>query len=196
MHSHFIRTHQYSSKKYEAIHYKLADLQATAGDVAVSDDVVTLLMNRMRWPSVTIHGIEGAVSDPGTVTIIPNKVAGKFSMRCVHQRPCYRALFLSNINRCSTVPPQTPDSVKQLIDDHLRTEFKKLGTKCTLDAIEYDTGDAWVADYDHWNYGAAAAATREVYGMDPDFTREGEVLYVVPCFFDSFEFVLQVDRFP
>ena len=66
---------------YEDIHYSVQDLQNTAGDVGVSDDKVTLLMNRMRWPSLTIHGIEGAVSDPGTVTIIPNRVGGKFSLR-------------------------------------------------------------------------------------------------------------------
>lgn len=149
----------------ENIHYKLSDLLAITGDVAVSDDVTTLLMNRMLRPSLTIHGIEGAVSDPGTVTIIPNKVAGKFSMRIV--------------------PPQTPASVKQAIDDHLRSEFKKLGTKCIIEDIQYDTGDAWVTDFDHWNYAAAAAATREVWGMDPDFTREGGSIPVTLTFADN-----------
>lgn len=36
-----------------------------------------------RYPTVSIHGIEGAFSDPGTKTVIPAKVIAKFSIRQV-----------------------------------------------------------------------------------------------------------------
>ena len=42
-----------------------------------------LLMGRMRNPSLSLHGIEGAFSDPGAKTVIPAKVSGKFSIRYV-----------------------------------------------------------------------------------------------------------------
>ena len=38
-------------------------------------------MGRMRSPSLSIHGIEGAFSGAGGKTVIPAKVSGKFSIR-------------------------------------------------------------------------------------------------------------------
>lgn len=134
-------------------------------------------MNRMRWPSLSIHGIQGAVSDPGTVTTIPSRVAGKFSLRYEHSPDSI--LFTKYLR--SIVPPQTPESVKKLVDDYLREQFKNLGTKCYIDEITYRPevgGDAWVTDINHWNYKAAAAATFDVYKMQPDYTREGVYRFV------------------
>jgi hypothetical protein len=37
----------------------------------------------MRLPSLSLHGIEGAFAGPGAKTVIPAKVGGKFSIRCV-----------------------------------------------------------------------------------------------------------------
>ncbi|CAG8722507.1 11794_t:CDS:1, partial [Scutellospora calospora] len=36
-----------------------------------------------RYPSLSIHGIEGAFSSPGFKTVLPAKVTGKFSIRIV-----------------------------------------------------------------------------------------------------------------
>lgn len=44
---------------------------------------VDLLAHLWRYPTVSIHGIEGAFSDPGTKTVIPAKVTAKFSIRQV-----------------------------------------------------------------------------------------------------------------
>ncbi len=44
---------------------------------------VDLLAHRWRHPTVSIHGIEGAFSAPGTKTVIPAKVIAKFSIRQV-----------------------------------------------------------------------------------------------------------------
>lgn len=54
-----------------------------ASGIALSSDVAVDLMGRMREPSLSLHGIEGAFSDTGTKTVIPHKVVGKFSLRYV-----------------------------------------------------------------------------------------------------------------
>lgn len=40
-----------------------------------------ILQHMWRYPSLSIHGIEGAFSGTGTKTVIPSKVIGKFSIR-------------------------------------------------------------------------------------------------------------------
>ena len=40
-------------------------------------DKVKTLMARWRFPSLSLHGIEGAFSDPGSKTVIPRKVIGE-----------------------------------------------------------------------------------------------------------------------
>jgi acetylornithine deacetylase/succinyl-diaminopimelate desuccinylase-like protein len=40
-------------------------------------------MHLWRYPSLSIHGIEGAFDKPGTKTVIPGRVVGKFSIRLV-----------------------------------------------------------------------------------------------------------------
>ena len=63
----------------------MADLEAAAGGhIAISDDKSTVIMARMRNPSLSIHGIEGAFSGVGAKTVIPATVGGKFSLRSVH----------------------------------------------------------------------------------------------------------------
>ena len=40
-------------------------------------------MHRWRYPSLSLHGIEGAFAETGAKTVIPRKVIGKFSIRLV-----------------------------------------------------------------------------------------------------------------
>lgn len=40
-------------------------------------------MHRWRYPSLSLHGIEGAFAEAGAKTVIPRKVIGKFSIRLV-----------------------------------------------------------------------------------------------------------------
>ena len=72
-------------------------LVLTGAQIALSDHKESVIMGRMRNPSLSLHGIQGAFSEPGCKTVIPSKVAGKFSLRCVLRghatTPC--------INRCS-----------------------------------------------------------------------------------------------
>lgn len=69
---------------YSGLDYSIQDIQDAAGAaIALSDDKVNVLMGRMRYPSLSLHGIEGAFSGVGAKTVIPAKVSGKFSIRCV-----------------------------------------------------------------------------------------------------------------
>ena len=128
------------SKLYEALDYTIKDLDDSVGaSIALSDDVVTVLMGRMRNPSLSIHGIEGAFSGEGTKTVIPKTVGGKFSLRLV--------------------PNQTPAEIREKVERYLQVEFDKLNTKLTMNIEYLGDGMPWVTDYTHWNYQAAKIAT-------------------------------------
>lgn len=49
--------------------------------IALSSDKSAVLMGRMRYPSLSLHGIEGAFYGAGAKTVIPASVSGKFSIR-------------------------------------------------------------------------------------------------------------------
>lgn len=75
---------RFISEIYQKLDYSVADLEAAAGGkIAISDDKSTVIMARMRNPSLSIHGIEGAFSGGGAKTVIPATVGGKFSIRYV-----------------------------------------------------------------------------------------------------------------
>jgi len=119
-------------------------------------------MARWRYPSLSLHGIEGAFSAPGAKTVIPAKVIGKFSIR--------------------TVPDMEGSKVTEQVIKHVKAEFAKLNSKNTIDIIEQHGGKWWVASPKHWNFAAAAKAVKEVFGVDPDYTREGGSIPVTITF--------------
>jgi len=153
-------------KLYDALDYGIKDVEESAGaSIALSDDKATVLMGRMRYPSLSLHGIEGAFSAPGAKTVIPAKVSGKFSIRLV--------------------PDQTPEKVDPLVEAYLKAEFAKLNTKNKLSLENLHGGKPWVADPNHWNYVAARKATEAVYKKTPDYTREGGSIPVTLTFAES-----------
>ncbi|PFH51172.1 hypothetical protein AMATHDRAFT_3303 [Amanita thiersii Skay4041] len=151
---------------YRKLDYSVQDVEnAAGGKIAVSDDKVEVLMGRMRHPSLSLHGIEGAFSGQGAKTVIPAKVSGKFSIRLV--------------------PPQTPDAVNPLVEKYLKEEFAKLNSKNNLNIEYLHGGKPWVADVNHWNFEAAKKATKEIYQQDPDLTREGGSIPVTLTFAEA-----------
>ena len=69
--------------KYENIDFDVADFKndiKTAKLVNDGDKIKTL-MARWRFPSLSLHGIQGAFDGTGAKTVIPRKVIGKFSIR-------------------------------------------------------------------------------------------------------------------
>ncbi|EIN06612.1 CNDP dipeptidase [Punctularia strigosozonata HHB-11173 SS5] len=148
---------------YDKLDYSVSDIDASAGaSISLSDDKAQVIMGRMRQPSLSLHGIEGAFYGVGAKTVIPAKVSGKFSIRLV--------------------PPQTPDNVNPLVYKFIEQEFAKLNSKNKLIIEELHGGKPWVADHRHWNYEAAKKATEAVYKKTPDLTREGGSIPVTLTF--------------
>ncbi|KXN88424.1 Cys-Gly metallodipeptidase DUG1 [Leucoagaricus sp. SymC.cos] len=149
-------------KIYAGLDYSIHDVEeAAGGNIALSSDKVEVLMGRMRNPSLSLHGIEGAFSGVGAKTVIPAKVSGKFSIRLV--------------------PPQTPESVDPLVVEYIEEQFKTLNTKSKLEIECLHGGKPWVTDHNHWNFEAAKRATLAI----PDLTREGGSIPVTLTFAES-----------
>lgn len=139
---------------YKDIDFDLDDLNSASGSkTSLYDDPKDILMHRWRYPSLSLHGIEGAFSGQGAKTVIPAKVHGKFSIR--------------------TVPDMDSAKLNKLVSDHCDKEFKKLGSPNTCKTELIHDGNYWVSDPHNESFTAAAKATKVVYGVEPDFTREG-----------------------
>ncbi|XP_069944343.1 cytosolic non-specific dipeptidase isoform X2 [Cherax quadricarinatus] len=140
---------------YTDIDFDVEDYQQDLGHERLvhHKDKVGTLMARWRNPSLSIHGIEGAFSEPGAKTVIPRKVIGKFSIRIV--------------------PNQTPESVSKLTVDYLNKQWEKRNSPNKMKASFYHGGRCWMSDTTHPNYEAGQRATKLVYGVEPDMTREG-----------------------
>lgn len=110
-------------------------------------------MHRWRFPALSLHGIQGAFSEPGAKTVIPRKVSGKFSIRIV--------------------PNQTPEKVNQVVNDYLKEMWKLRESPNDMKMINHHSGKPWMADPFHPHYLAGQKALEEVYGCKPDLTREG-----------------------
>ena len=110
-------------------------------------------MHRWRFPSLSLHGIHGAFSEPGAKTVIPRKVTGKFSIRIV--------------------PNQVPENVNQLVVDYLNDMWKVRGSPNHMKVIPHHSGRPWMADHKDPHDMAGRKAMQQVYGCDPDLTREG-----------------------
>lgn len=74
-----------------------------------------ILMHRWRYPSLSIHGIEGAFSEPGAKTVIPGKVIGKFSIRIV--------------------PDQKPKTIERYVVNYLEQKWKQYGSPNNMKVV-------------------------------------------------------------
>ncbi|KAI6126764.1 CNDP dipeptidase [Pisolithus sp. B1] len=152
---------------YRLVDYRLSDLRNDTGgrQVELSEEPADLLMGRMRFPSLSIHGIRGTFdTNDGLKTIIPANISARFSLRLVE--------------------PLTPDNVIPLVTEFLYAEFAKLNSKNQI-KVNYEGGGLpWVGDRSHWNYQAADAATKVVWGnsLYPNYVREGGSIPVTLTF--------------
>ncbi|CAG0898012.1 unnamed protein product [Cyprideis torosa] len=112
-----------------------------------------VLMAKMRNPTLSLHGIEGAFSDAGCKTVIPRKVIGKFSLRIV--------------------PNQTVEGITKLTEDYINSlwEARKSPNKMKVKMVH--GGPHWLTDPFGPQFQAGVKATKRVYGVEPDLTREG-----------------------
>ncbi|VDK56378.1 unnamed protein product [Anisakis simplex] len=114
---------------------------------------VELLMSRWRNPSLSLHGVEGAFSGVGAKTVIPSKVIGKFSIR--------------------TVPNMDIHKLDKLVYDYTDKKWKERGSPNQFKCYIYHSGPYWLTDPKHPNFQCGARAIKRVYGVEPDYTREG-----------------------
>ena len=146
---------------YGSIAFTMDNLYESLGSkTSIFPDKESTLMARWRYPSLSVHGIEGAFSAPGAKTVIPAKVIGKFSIR--------------------TVPDMEIEAVNKAVYKYCDSVFKKLNSKNKMECTLQHAGKWWVASPKHWNFSAASKAAEKVFGMKPDLTREGG-RYVLLC---------------
>ncbi|ANB14730.1 metallodipeptidase [Sugiyamaella lignohabitans] len=141
-------------KLYDTINFDLEGFEQNIGSKTVlHDNVKDALQARWRYPSLSIHGVEGAFYNPGAKTVIPAKVVGKFSIR--------------------TVPNIEPRKLDEVVFKYVNEVFASLKSKNTLKVELVHDGDYWVSDPHNWSFRAARKATKAVWGVEPDLTREG-----------------------
>ncbi|XP_060592099.1 cytosolic non-specific dipeptidase-like isoform X2 [Ruditapes philippinarum] len=121
-----------------------------------------VLMARWRYPSLSLHGIEGAFSGAGAKTVIPRKVIGKFSIRLV--------------------PDMQPEEVERLVKAHVEKVHADRGSPNRIKIHMGHGGKPWVSDFNHPNYVAGRNAVKSVFGVEPDLTREGGSIPVTLTF--------------
>ncbi|KAI9099303.1 hypothetical protein DFS34DRAFT_617096 [Phlyctochytrium arcticum] len=153
---------------YDTLDFKMDDIQSAMESKCTIHDVEKdALMARWRFPSLSLHGIEGAFSSTGSKTVIPAKVVGKFSIR--------------------SVPNMEPAKITELVTKYINNEFAKLGSKNTIKIDCGHAGKCWVADTNHYNFVAASSAIERVFGVKPDFTREGGSIPVTLTFQEALQ---------
>ena len=92
-------------EKYVNIDFDVEEYRGdigTPGRLMHGTDKIKTLMSRWRYPSLSLHGIQGAFSDPGAKTVIPRKVS--CSCRSVTEsdgpRPAgHREVFRANCSQ-------------------------------------------------------------------------------------------------
>lgn len=122
----------YEPIEFDLEEYKEENKVRSISNKLLHDNKKDLLMARWRYPTLSLHGIEGgkmvqtctyhdkthfgsrlnqklcvaAFSGPGAKTVIPAKVIGKFSLRLV--------------------PDQDPDRIAKCVTAHVEREFQKV----------------------------------------------------------------------
>ncbi|KAK3749409.1 hypothetical protein QZH41_015869, partial [Actinostola sp. cb2023] len=129
---------------YDDIDFDMEDYRADIGhNKLLHDNKPDLLMHRWRYPSLSIHGIEGAFYEPGAKTVIPRKVIGKFSVRLV--------------------PNQNPKEIENLVVDYLNKKHAESGSPNDMKASCDHSAKPWVSDFNHPHYMAGRKAIRNRY---------------------------------
>lgn len=121
-------------------------------------------MHLWRYPSLSIHGVEGAFDEPGAKTVIPGRVIGKFSIRLV--------------------PHMNIPVVEKQVKQHLQHIFSKRNSSNQM-AVSRTLGlHPWVADVKEHQYRAAKRAIKTVFGTEPDMIRDGSTIPIAKIFQD------------
>ncbi|XP_040288430.1 beta-Ala-His dipeptidase-like isoform X1 [Bufo bufo] len=153
------------SKLYESIEFDMEEHKNnTEVNTFLYNTKEEILQHMWRYPSLSIHGIEGGFAGIGTKTVIPSKVIGKFSIR--------------------QVPNMQIPVVEKLVKKHLEDVFAKLKSPNKLNVSLEIGALPWVANVDDPQYEAAKIAIRKVFGITPDMIRDGSTIPLARTFQD------------
>ncbi|XP_060133910.1 beta-Ala-His dipeptidase [Zootoca vivipara] len=142
-------------KLYEPIEFDLEQYKFNVGvKKFLYDTKEEILSHLWRFPSLSIHGIEGAFHEKGIKTVIPSRVIGKFSIRLV---------------------PHMNLSTVQL-ERYLEKVFSKRNSPNKLTVIAAEGALPWVTNINDPQYKAAAKAIQRVFKKDPDMIRDGSTI--------------------
>jgi len=148
---------------YKPIDFDIEEYRTDIGhNKLVHDKKEEVLKARWRYPSLSLHGIEGAFDGCGAKTVIPRKVIGKFSIRLV--------------------PDMEPEEVEKCVQKHIQKFHAESGSPNNMKVSMGHGGRPWMADFNHPHYQAGRKAVKQVYGVEPDLTREGGSIPVTLTF--------------
>uniref|UniRef100_A0A7N9D8P5 Carnosine dipeptidase 1 n=1 Tax=Macaca fascicularis TaxID=9541 RepID=A0A7N9D8P5_MACFA len=148
---------------YKAIHLDLEEYRNSSRvEKFLFDTKEEILMHLWRYPSLSIHGIEGAFDEPGAKTVIPGQVIGKFSIRLV--------------------PHMNVSVVEKQVTRHLEDVFSKRNSSNKM-VVSMTLGlHPWIANVNDTQYLAAKRAIRTVFGTEPDMIRDGSTIPIAKMF--------------
>ncbi|KAJ8290926.1 hypothetical protein GJAV_G00019260 [Gymnothorax javanicus] len=150
-------------KLYADIHFDVEEMKKMINVKSfLQDTKEDILMARWRYPSLSIHGIEGAFSGLGSKTVIPQRVVGKFSIR--------------------QVPNMEPAVVERQVKEHLQDIFAKQKSPNTLKVTATVAAKPWVANLSDPQYIAGRKAVKLVFGVEPELIREGSTIPIANNF--------------
>ncbi|XP_056377410.1 beta-Ala-His dipeptidase-like [Hyla sarda] len=150
---------------YKDLIFDLKDMQRDSGvSKFLHSTKGDLLMHRWRFPSVSIHGIEGAFSGSGTKTVIPAKVIGKFSIR--------------------QVPKMKPSVVEKQVSNYLESKFAERKSPNKMKVTMVIGAQPWLANMSDPQYLAARNAVRRVFNVEADMIRAGGTIPIAKNFED------------
>jgi acetylornithine deacetylase/succinyl-diaminopimelate desuccinylase-like protein len=110
-------------------------------------------------PTFEVNGLLAGFTGEGSKTVIPATAMAKVSMRLV--------------------PDQNPEQVADLFEAYLRKVTPKT---VELTITRFQTGRAWMTEFDNRFVQAAARAVERGFGRTPVFNREGGSIPVVSTF--------------
>ena len=124
-----------------------------SGLLPAGQTATELLMQRWRFPSLSVTGIE-AESGANNPTIIPRQVTATLSMR--------------------TVPDQNHDALVRAFSAHMESGFARLQTRNRLEVKVIREGPWWLGDLQkNPFFKSTERALEKVWGQKPMYTREG-----------------------
>jgi len=145
---------------YQALPFDEAAYAADLGvDATFGEAGYSTLERASARPTLDVNGIWGGYQAEGAKTVLPSKAGAKISMRLV--------------------PDQHPDEISELFKSYFESLVPS-SVKVRVSA--HHGGFPAITDLNFYGIQAAAQAFKDIYGLEPLFTREGGSIPIVAAF--------------